>query len=393
MFSREMKSILLKRAQKIPVIAILGPRQSGKTTLAKETFSKHAYVSLETFEDREFAASDPRNFFDTHKNDHGIIIDEVQQVPSLLSYIQTLVDTEYKPGYIILTGSQNILINEAISQTLAGRISIFTLLPFSIPELKENSLLQPSIEELAQTGCYPRVYAYGLEATAWYLDYIETYVERDVRHIAQVADLSSFRRFIRLCAGRVGQILNITSLANDCSIDQRTAKSWLSILEASYIIFLLQPHFENFSKRIIKSPKIYFFDTGLACALLDIQSKDQLNDHFLKGNIIESLIVSDIMKHYYNNGERPHHVYFWRDQTGNEIDCIIQKNNKLVPIEIKSSKTVVSDFFKVLKFWSDLTKESKKTALGYIIYGGEKNQKRDLATIVSWQNIETVFKE
>lgn len=388
-----MIPILLKRAEKIPVIALLGPRQSGKSTLAQAAFNKHAYVSLESFEDREFAASDPRGFFASYKNDHGIIIDEVQRVPELLSYIQTYVDAEHRPGYVILTGSQNILINQAISQTLAGRISIFTLLPFSIVELKENALLQPTLEELAYTGGYPRIYAHDLEATAWYLDYIETYVERDVRQIAYVSDLSSFRRFIRLCAGRVGQLLNIASLANDCDIDQKTAKSWLSILEASYIIFLLQPHYENFNKRLIKSPKIYFFDTGLVCALLSIQSKDQLLDHYLRGNIIESLIVSDIFKHYYNRGERPHHVYFWRDQAGHEIDCVIQKNNKLIPIEIKSGKTIVSDFFKVLEYWSNLTRESKKTGPGYVIYGGTKEQKREHATVVGWSNIEDVFKE
>lgn len=392
LFLRRMANIITQRAQKIPVLALLGPRQSGKTTLTKATFSNHAYVSLETFEDRELADSDPKGFFESHKNAYGIIIDEIQRVPKLLSYIQTMVDNDPKPGYFILTGSQNILINQAISQTLAGRIAIFTLLPFSINELKENSLLN-NLETLAYIGCYPRIYAYNLEATPWYLDYIETYVERDVRQIASVNDLSTFRRFIRLCAGRIGQLVNIASLANDCSIDQRTAKSWLSILEASYIVFLLQPHYENFSKRLIKSPKIYFYDTGLACALLDIQSQQQLDDHYLRGNLIESLIISDVMKHYYNTGNRPHNVYFWRDQSGHEIDCIIQRNNKLIPIEIKAGKTIVNDFFKVLTYWDKLTKASKKTETGYVIYGGSNQQKREHATVVSWQNVEDIFKE
>lgn len=389
MFTRSLTDIIKQRALKIPVIAIVGPRQSGKTTLAKAIFKKHTYVSLETFEDRELAAADPRRFFEAHDNKHGIIIDEVQRVPELLSYMQSLVDAEYKPGYFVITGSQNIMLNQAISQTLAGRISIFTLLPLSINEMRTNKLLPTTIEAVASKGFYPRIYAQDLDPVSWYLDYIEAYVERDARTIVNITQLSTFRRFIRLCAGRVGQLLNITSLATDCGIDQRTAKAWISVLEASYILFFLQPHHENFSKRLIKSPKIYFYDSGLACSLLDIQSVDQLNDHYLRGSIIESMVVADIIKHYYNAGERPHHVYFWRDQTGNEIDCVINKKNKLVPIEIKASKTIVSDFFKGLNFFSTLSKN--KTIPGYVIYGGAKNQERAHGTVVSWQNIDTIF--
>ncbi len=391
MFARYLRKDLSERAKKIPVIAIVGPRQSGKTTLAKAVFKKYAYVSLETFEDRELAEADPRRFFEAYDNGNGIIIDEVQRVPKLLSYVQLLVDAEYKPGYFILTGSQNIVLNQAISQTLAGRITIFTLLPLSIAEMRSNKLLPAAIESLAWKGFYPRIYDHDLDPVSWYLDYIETYVERDARHIVNISQLATFRRFIRLCAGRVGQLLNVTSLATDCGVDQRTAKSWLSVLEASYIIFFLQPHHENFSKRLIKSPKIYFYDSGLVCSLLDIQSVDQLNDHYLRGNIIESMIVADIIKHYYNAGERPHHVYFWRDQTGNEIDCIIHKKNKLVPVEIKASKTIVNDFFKGLYYFSTLSKAHAKTAPGYVIYAGSKNQKRAQGTVVSWRNIDDIF--
>lgn len=391
MFTRQLHNMLLQRAVKIPVIAIVGPRQSGKTTLAQAVFKQHIYVSLENFEDREVANADPRRFFETHESKHGIIIDEVQRAPQLLSYIQVLVDAEYKPGYFILTGSQNIMINQAISQTLAGRISIFTLLPLSIAEMRDNDLLPATVEAATHKGFYPRIYAHKLDETSWYLDYIETYVERDARQIINLAQLSTFRRFIRLCAGRVGQLLNSTSLATDCGIDQRTAKAWISVLEASYIIYLVQPHHENFNKRLIKSPKLYFYDSGLVCALLDIHSPEQLNDHYLRGHIIESMIMADIIKHYYNAGDRPHHVYFWRDQTGNEIDCVINKNNKLIPIEIKASKTIVSDFFKGLTFFTALAKSKAQAGSGYVIYGGPRRQEREQGTVISWKHTDDIF--
>lgn len=323
-----------------------------------------------------------------YDNKYGIIIDEIQHVPQLLSYIQTSVDERHRPGYFIITGSQNILVNQAVSQTLAGRVALFILPPLSIDELKSNKLLKNTIESVALTGGYPRIYAYDLNPYEWYQDYMETYVERDVRQIAAVVNLSTFRRFIRLCAGRVGQLLNIVSLANDCGIDQRTAKVWLSILQASYIIFLLEPHFENFNKRLTKSPKLYFYDTGLLCALLDIKSEEFLNDHYLRGSIIESLMISDIFKHYYNSADRPHNVYFWRNHTGNEIDCVIQKGKMLVPIEIKAGKTIIADFFKGLTYWRELTNTA---TLGYVLYGGTKNHKTSQGVVVSWKDIETVF--
>jgi predicted AAA+ superfamily ATPase len=389
MLKRDLEPILKERATKIPVIAILGPRQSGKTTLAKLAFKEHSYVSLENFDARELATADPARFFKTHKNEHGIIIDEIQHAPRLLSYIQTYVDEEHRPGHVIITGSQNILVNEAISQTLAGRVSIITLLPFSIPELQKNNILPKSVEITSYQGGYPRIYAQQVKPTDWYLDYIETYVERDARQVGKIADLSIFRRFVRLCAGRIGQTVNYVSLAVDCGIDQRTAKAWLSILEASYIIFLLEPYFENFNKRVIKSPKLYFYDTGLACALLDIQSPEQLDTYYARGAIIESFMVSEICKHYYNNGERPRHVYFWKDQT-HEIDCIIKKGNDLVPIEIKASNTIVADFFKGITYWNELI--NKKLPHGYVIYGSSQNQEWPQAQVISWQNLEDVFK-
>jgi predicted AAA+ superfamily ATPase len=390
MFSRLLQPVLIDRAKTIPVIAILGPRQSGKTTLARAVFNKHAYVSLENYAEREFATKDPQRFFDAYKNEHGIILDEIQNVPQLMSYLQTLVDAEPRPGYIVITGSHNILLNEAISQTLAGRITIVRLLPLSIAEMSHNNILPLSIEELAFKGCYPRIYAHHLASDTWYLDYIETYIERDARQLSQIHDLSMFRRFIGLCAGRTGQLLNVTSLANDCGIDQRTTKSWLSILEASYIIFLLQPYHGNFNKRFIKSPKLYFYDTGLACALLDIKEAQQLHTHYLRGGLIESLVVSNILKHYYNTGLRPHNVYFWRDQTGHEVDVIIQEGQALTPLEIKAGATIVSDFFDGLEYWNKSTQHTMPH--GFVIYGGSERQTRSAGTALSWRNIEDIWK-
>lgn len=389
MLKRKLEPIIIKRAEKMPVIAILGPRQSGKTTLAKAAFSQHSYVSLENLEERQLALIDPKRFLESNINEFGIIIDEVQHAPQLLSYIQTYVDEQHRPGHVILTGSQNILVNEAISQSLAGRVAIFTLLPFSIAELQSNSLVPDKIEQLVYKGGYPRIYAYDLEPTNWYLDYIQTYIERDVRQIGKIVDLATFRRFMRLCAGRVGQLLNVAALATDCGIDQRTANAWLSVLEASYIIFRLEPHYENFNKRLVKSPKLFFYDTGLVCALLDIKSPTQVDDHYLRGGLVESLLISEIFKHYYNQGDRPQSVYFWKNQAGKEIDCVIQKNNKLVPIEIKASNTIVSDFFSVLTYWKELTNDPN---LGYVIYGGSKNQEWPQGKVVSWMNTEDIFR-
>lgn len=391
MFKRQLSKTLIKRAKTIPVLAVIGPRQSGKTTLVKSVFKKHRYVSLEEYEDRELAETDPKRFFEVYDNNHGIIIDEVQRVPKLMSYIQLLVDAEYKPGYFVLTGSQNILLNQAISQTLAGRITLLTLLPMSIAEMRTNDLLPEKIETVTWAGFYPRIYEQKPAIGEWYADYVAVYAERDARQLLNIPHLTPFRKFIRLCAGRAGQILNIASLATDCEIDQRTAKAWLSVLEASYIIFLLQPHFENFNKRLIKSPKLYFYDTGLACHLLGIKNVQQLSEHSLRGNIIESMIVSDIIKHYYNNGDRPNDVYFWRDQTGNEVDCIINKHNKLVPIEIKAGKTIISDFFKGLQKFESIAHGTSKTASGYVIYGGSKTQARAQGTVVGWQEVDTIF--
>ncbi|HVX01090.1 MAG TPA: ATP-binding protein, partial [Candidatus Babeliaceae bacterium] len=369
------------------VVAVLGPRQSGKTTLVRNTFGQHKYISLENLDLREIATHDPRQFLESNRNEHGIILDEFQNVPTLLSYIQTYVDQEKLKGYFILTGSQNFLVNQAISQTLAGRIAILTLLPLSIKELKESHIL-PGIDELIFNGCYPRIYGENVLPSVFYPSYTLTYIERDVRQITQVTDLTAFKRFVQLCAGRIGQFLNISSLATDCGISQATAKAWLSLLEASYIIFLLQPHYQNFSKRLIKTPKLYFYDTGLACSLLGLDMASQVSTHYLRGALFESLIISDLYKCFYNTARAPR-LYFWRDNHGHEIDCIIEKGQHLMPIEIKASRTIHLDFFKGLQYWLNLAGTDKRDS--FVIYGGDNYFTLSNGTIVSWKEIDRIF--
>jgi uncharacterized protein len=388
MIKRDLAVSLLKDSLKSPVIAILGPRQSGKTTLARNTFKRHIYISLEDLDIRDFAKRDPRKFLADNQSEHGIILDEIQRVPELLSYIQTQVDLEYKPGYFILTGSQNFLVTQAITQSLAGRISLHTLLALSVHELDEAKLLPSTLEEMLFKGSYPIIYGRNYDPSEWYVDYVRTYLERDVRTITAVSDLSTFRRFMKLCAGRIGQIINLTSLGNDCGITYNTAKAWLSILEASYIIFILQPHHKNFSKRLIKSPKLFFYDTGLASALLDIESEKQLNFHYLRGGLFESLVISELYKSFYNADKVPH-LYFWRDKTGHEVDCIIERGQYLFPVEVKAGLTITPDYFEGLNYWNNFARIDPNK--GFVVYGGTQNQSRSLGNIVSWRNISSIF--
>jgi len=386
---RQMASDILEAAKFFPVIGILGPRQSGKTTLAQEVFKNYRYVSLEDIDMRNYAQDDPRKFLQIHRNEHGLILDEFQHVPDILSYIQTIVDAEKKPASFILTGSQNFLVNEKISQTLAGRISLHTLLPFSVEELISADKKIDSLDTLLYHGLYPRVQAEDVPPERWYPNYIQTYLERDVRQIKQVTNLSLFQKFIQLCAGRVGQVLNYTALSNACDISVNTAKAWISLLEASYIIFLLQPHHKNFNKRITKSPKLYFFDPGLVCMLLKI-SPEQLALSPFYGGIFESFVISEIAKNYYNTGKRPS-IYFWREQDKHEVDCIIETGSKLIPIEIKSSMTISSKFFDGLKYWNQLSGTNPSD--NFIVYGGNEYQERSHGTIVTWNSIANILKK
>jgi predicted AAA+ superfamily ATPase len=387
MIPRQMQPKLLQLASKFPVVALLGPRQSGKTTLLKESFSDYPYVSLEDLDMREFAQSDPRGFLETYRPDGKLILDEVQRVPSLFSYIQTEVDRKKNPGGFILSGSHNFLLSQQLSQTLAGRIAILTLLPLTMAELNKANKLPNEVEELLFQGLYPLVHSMSIPAVDWYPNYIRTFVERDVRLITNIGDLNSFQRFLKLCAGRIGQLVNVTSLASDCGISQMTARSWLSILEASYVIFLLQPHFQNFSKRLVKSPKMFFYDTGVACALLGIESAIQIKTHYLRGGLFESFVISEFLKIRLNEGLSPN-CYFWRDKAGHEVDCIIEKGNELIPLEIKAGKTIASDYFNELNYWSNLAE--KDPARGIVVYAGNENQKRKMGQVVSWQNIDKI---
>lgn len=383
MYRRDLDAVLLSYAQ-FPAIALLGPRQSGKTTLAQNTFKNHVYVSFEHPDTRTQAETDPQKFLRIHENEYGIIIDEFQYVPHILSYIQLEVDAKKRPGYFILTGSQNFLMNEAITQSLAGRVGILTLLPLSLHELEANQILENTAEEAIFSGGYPRIYAEQFHPQKLYPSYIQSYVERDVRQLINVGDLRSFQRFMQLCAGHIGRQLNLSELASVCGISVPTAQRWISVLEASYIIFLLQPHFRNFNKRLTKSPKLYFYDTGLACSLLGIESPKALASYPLYGSFFENFIIADFFKQYYNTGRRPP-IYFWRDLNGRiEVDCIIEKAGDLFPIEIKSGETVASDFFSGLAKWAELT-ESPDGASRYVVYGGRGMQSRTPGTLVGWR--------
>lgn len=367
-----------------PVISIHGPRQSGKTTLVQTLFPDVTYVNLENPDTRRFAIDDPRGFFDTYAKS-ALIIDEVQRVPDLFSYIQTISDDRKKPGQFILTGSQNVLLHEGISQSLAGRVALFTLLPFGYDELHSFTKNPLQLNDYLYQGMYPRIYEQHLKPNQWYENYIETYLEKDVRSLKNITDLHTFYKFLRLCAGRTGQILNLSTLANDCDITHNTAKEWISVLEASYIIFFLEPYYNNFNKRLVKSPKLYFYDTGLASSLLGIKSEEQIATYYASGALFETYVISEIRKQQFHTAERPT-MFFWKDKTGKEIDCILEENNTLKAIEIKKNKTVQADFFSNFSYWNKLIQN--QLSQSYVIYGGDENQTRTEADVVSWRNIQ-----
>jgi hypothetical protein len=377
---RSIQKQIEKVSKKIGVISIMGPRQSGKTTLAKMMFPKHKYYNLEDFRLRAQIQEDPKGFIEKHGS--GVILDEVQKYPELLSYIQINVDENFEPSKFILTGSANLLLSEKVSQSLAGRVSIFHLLPLSIDELISSNNLKTDYFEQILFGFYPRIYDQNLEPRDVYPDYISTYIERDVRQIKNIGDLKNFQRFLQLLAGRTGQILNLSSIANDVSVTYKTIESWLSILESTYIAYTLQPYYENFGKRIIKSPKVYFYDTGLLCYLLGIDSVKELDTHPLIGNIYENLIVSDIKKQLFNLRSSSQ-MYFWRDSEKNEIDVLIKNGSKYYPIEIKAGSSFSSDYLKGIKVWNSLNNNSEQS---YIVYNGE-NDKVSKIKMLNWKSI------
>lgn len=379
-FKRDIASII-ERYKKFPVIAILGPRQSGKTTLVREIFKNYIYVNLENPEIREYAKSDPNRFLRKYENLHGLIIDEFQYVPELLSYIQIQADEKRRPGYFVITGSQNFLMNQAITQSLAGRVGILTLLPLSLHELKSNNLIS-EIDQAIFNGSYPRLYHEEILPIDMYPSYIQTYIERDVRQIEHIGDILIFQKFMRLCAARIGQELNISEISTQAGVDQRTIKNWISILESSYILFLLKPYHNNFNKRLVKSPKLYFYDTGLACSLLDIKTLESLSLSSYRGPLFECLMVSDFYKQFYNQALSPA-LYFWRDANGRiEVDCLIDTGDKVIAIELKSGETIQPIYFKGLLEWNKIS--ASKSEDNFVIYGGKLDQERNSGRIFSW---------
>ncbi|MBN1379011.1 MAG: ATP-binding protein [Gammaproteobacteria bacterium] len=394
---RHLEERLLRAVNNFPVVTLTGPRQSGKTTLARMALPQHSYVSLEDPDERRLALDDPRGFLSRFKD--KVIIDEAQHAPDLFSYIQGIVDQNQLAGQFVLTGSQNFLLLRRISQSLAGRCDVLHLLPFSHLELAQQAL-RP-IEQAAErnlysidgrrenlfntlfAGGYPRIYDKGLEPQEWLASYYQTYIERDVRELLQVGDIETFGRFMGLCGGRVGQLLNLSALANDCGITHTTAKRWLSVLEASFIVMLLRPHYKNFSKRLIKSPKLYFLDSGLLCYLLRIRSPDELILHASRGAIFESWVISEAAKNFIHRGLRPD-IHFWRDSTGHEIDLLIENNGSLQPIEIKSGQTFSSEFVKNLDWWRQISCLTDTT--GLVIYGGDTSIPYKNNRILSWNS-------
>lgn len=384
---RDIEQAINKHFKNYPVIGLTGPRQSGKTTLTKLIFKGHKYVTLEDIDTKRYAASDPRGFLTYESKYQGLIIDEIQNVPELFSYIQSIVDNNKKASEYILTGSQNFLLLEKITQSLAGRIALFNLLPLSISELKKNNLLDVQIDELLYKGFYPKLHSSKEDIEFWYKNYINTYLEKDIRQIKNIKDLLKFQHFIKLCAARVGQLFNYSSIASECGINDKTVKEWLSILHASFIIYFLRPYHEGFGKRLVKQPKLYFYDTGLVNYLLDIKSPKQLSTHYIKGQLFENLIANELVKLRLNQGRDPN-IYFWRDNHGHEIDVMIENAGELIPVEIKSGMTVNSDYFKNIKFWSRLIQFSKS----YVIYSGLVEQNRSDGTkIINWKKVPEVF--
>lgn len=398
MKKRHIAPFILKYSKEYPVVALVGPRQSGKTTLARALFPEYKYLSLENLDLREFATRDPRGFLETYGS--FVILDEIQRVPALFSYLQEIVDQDQTPAQYILTGSSQFLLIEEISQSLAGRIVTFKLYPFTYTELYDYSsdksfetifqvhhktrpiVSQEELYTLLWKGLYPRIYDKQLDHHKWHENYLLTYVERDVRSLLNIRNLHTFEAFLKLCASQSGRLINYSNLANAVGVSLPTIKEWVSILETSGLIFIMPPYFENFSKRIIKTPKIFFTDTGLLCHLLSIRTIEQLKTHPLLGSIFETFLVSECYKRFYNIAEIPP-LYFWRDQSGNEIDLLIYNGQKSLPIEIKLSKTFHADFKNAIVNWLKL--KNNPADKGIVIYCGEHAlQSKEAISFLPW---------
>ena len=385
MIPRTAETLVRELLSGFPIVTVTGPRQSGKTTLARAVMADRPYRSLEDPDVRALALDDPRGFLSQCPD--GAVLDEVQRAPELFSYLQTHVDGDGRMGRFLLTGSQQFGLMSGISQSLAGRSAFVELLPLSHAELVEAGQAPPTLDAMLFTGGYPALYDRPVSPRQWFPAYVTAYVERDVRQLLQVQDLDAFQRFVRLCAGRSGQVLNLSSLAADCGITHNTAKAWISVLEASYVLFLLRPHHANFNKRLIKSPKLYFHDTGLMCWLLGVQTPEQLVVHPLRGQVFETYVISELRKAFLNRGEPPL-FYFWRDSNGNEVDLLIEWAGGLMPVEIKSGQTLNRDFFTGLERWIALAGDMARSPT--LIYGGEGEHRRKDVRVLGWDRVGEV---
>jgi uncharacterized protein len=388
MIERLLQPRLLELATRYPVLTLTGPRQSGKTTLSRMAFPDRPYVSLENPAQRELAQEDPIAFLARYRD--GAIIDEVQRVPQIFSYLQGMVDEDPTPGRFLLTGSQNLALVNAVTQSLAGRTTLTELLPLSLEEVRRFPDPPDDLDTLLWQGGYPRIYERSLPAHEWLADYAATYVERDVRQLTNVGDLLLFQTFLRLCAGRTGQILNLASLANDCGISHPTARSWLSVLEASYIVFRVPPFFANLGKRLIKSPKLYFYDIGLAATLLSIENPAQLETHPLRGALFETWTIAEIAKAHLHRGRRPR-LSFYRDSNGLEIDLILERGADLTLVEIKSARTPSGQLFNAFdRFAASLERQeaAPRIANRIVVYAGDESQKRSRGELLAWRDLD-----
>lgn len=382
MIPRAAQATLRRLARGFPVVLLTGPRQSGKTTLARAAFPRKAYVSLEDPEERRFAVEDPRGFLERFRD--GAVIDEAQHCPELFSYLQTHVDRVGRPGQYVLTGSQNLALVARVAQSLAGRAGRVELLPLARRELESGGAAPRELDALLFRGGYPAIHAKRVAPVQWYASYVASYLDRDVRQLASIQDLMAFQRFLRLCAARTGQMLNLSSLAVDCGVAQGTARAWLSVLQASYIAFLLPPHHRNFGKRLVKTPKLYFHDTGLAANLIGIESPRHLAVRPERPALFETFVVNEFFKRRWNAG-LPSNLHFWRDNVGTEVDLVIEEGARLLPVEAKSGRTVNDEFFTGLRRW--VRYAGRFAGPPVLVYGGEASYTRLGVRVLSWREL------